>query len=131
MTYKKFLSLYAKTHSVTYAQAMKDCAGPEGVWSKFKSENNIQPKPRVRKPKGEVKKRVPKEKLTDHPAEVDVVPDVKAKPKPKPKAAKRKVVKVQAPPKGKKMVVSYVSESDSEEEVELVEPDLEDNSDDE
>lgn len=119
ITWKKFVSMYAKQHTVTYAQALKECAGPDGVWAKYKVENKIVPKPRVKKP---AQPKVPKEKEVAEP-QPKVVKKAKAKPKAKP-APKRKVVKVQAPPKGKRMVVTYVDDDSSSDEdnVEVVDP---------
>jgi hypothetical protein len=114
--YKKFLSMYAKTHTITYSQAMKDCSGPEGVWAKYKVENKIVPKPRVRK----IAKKVVSE---DAEVVAPIAKKAKPKAKPKAKAPPRKVVKVQAPPKGKRMVVTYESDDDDlEDRVEVVDP---------
>jgi hypothetical protein len=98
MTWRKFVSTYAKTHTITYAQAMMDCSGPDGVWSKYKTDNNIV----VKAAKAKV---APKEGVVAVPEKKKAV-----------KAPKRRVVKVQAPPKGKKMGISYVDDEVDEDD---------------
>ena len=120
VTWKKFVSIYAKTHSITFAQAMKDCSGPDGVWNKYKQENGLSAKGKEAAPKP-VKEAAPKVEK-----EVKVKQVKKVKPKlvknvKPPKEVKtvgkaKSNVSVPKPPKGKKMVITFVSESESDDE---------------
>lgn len=113
LTWHKFVSMYAKTHNITHTAAMKECSGPDGVWAKYKQEH------------GSVKKEVkPKEPGGSKVVKKDGAPAVKVvKPKvvrkvapKKAKVKKTDVVKVAKPPKGKKLVVTYVDNSSSSDE---------------
>jgi len=150
MSWRKFVSVYAKQHSVTYAQAMQDCSGSDGVWEKYKQEMNITAKPKGKEdtPSAEQKevKKAPKapakakalakpKEAKELPAPSADVTDIRKKALPKkvvkgPKKVAvvedipkgKRMIKVKAPPKGKRMVVTYVSDDDEEDRVQEVDP---------
>lgn len=105
LDWRGFVKLFAEQHGITYGQALKDCGE---AWKEYKEKNDIKPKPRASRAK-------PKKDIDQQVAEVaeQVVPKSKAKPKRRGKPT----VQVPKAPKGKKMVVSYVTDSEDEEEV--------------
>ena len=123
LDWRKFVSMYAKKHNVTYAQSMKECSGPNGVWAEYKKEHNLP----IANTKSRAKiDKVPKnEEVEEEPSKKEepkvVSKSKKQVSKPVAKRSKRveKTVKVKAPPKGKKLKVRYVSESEESEESEI------------
>lgn len=103
MTWREFTKHYAEAHGITYGQALKDCGE---AWREYKDKNDIKPKPRASRAK-------PKKDIDQQVAEVaeQVVPKSKSKPKRRGKPT----VQVPKAPKGKKMVVAYVTDSEEEE----------------
>ena len=109
LTWNKFLSEYCKHHKITRAQGM---ATASEAWKEYKRQNNIVP----------ASKKAAQQKLVE--------PTVIKRNTLKTTATgrKSKVTKVNAPPKGKKVVVNYVTDSEGEsseeeeeyEEVEVV-----------
>lgn len=91
LTWSQFLKKYSKIHNITYAQAMV-CDEVKTAWREYKTENQIEPKPRSNK-RDKSWSEEPKEISRDQ---------LKTE-----KGGSKRVLKVKAPPKGQVVKISY------------------------